>query len=86
MSQCQHMSFKAKVDVIRIEDTGMKYAELTIKCVDCGSPAQFRGLQYGSTPAAPTVSPDCQEVRLPFLCEGDAYIPMTPAGAAGRAQ
>jgi hypothetical protein len=70
---CPHFNFAADVKVARIEDTGMKYADLTIVCTDCGKPAQFRGLSFGLTPHHPTVSVDRQEARLPFLCEGDAF-------------
>lgn len=72
-TQCPHFNFQADVKVARIEDTRMKHAELTIRCTDCGKPAQFRGLPFGVSSDRPTVSIDAQEANLPFLCEGDAY-------------
>lgn len=72
-SRCFHMNFRADVKVARIEDTGLKYADITIRCVDCGSPAVFRGMPTGLSPDQPCGSVDAQEARLPFLCEGDTY-------------
>ncbi len=72
-AQCPHMQFQAAVNVARIEDTGMKVAEIQIRCSHCGMPAQFRGVPLGVSPDHPTASIDGEEVRLPFLCEGDVY-------------
>jgi hypothetical protein len=72
-SKCPHFNFVAQVNVARIEDTGLKYAEITIRCTDCNKPAEFRGLPYGLSPDQPMASPDNREIRAPFLCEGDEY-------------
>lgn len=72
-SKCPHFNFQAQVNVARMEDTGLKYAEVTIRCVDCGKPAQFRGLPWGLSPNHPTAGVGNEEVNLPFLCEGDEY-------------
>ena len=71
--KCPHFNFAADVKVARIEDTGLKYAELTVRCSDCGKPAVFRGLPVGLSPDHPTASFGDEEVNLPFLCEGDDY-------------
>lgn len=70
---CPHLRFSATVNVARIEDTGLKYAEMRIVCADCGKPARFRGLPWGLSPDHPTAGVGDEEVRLPFLCEGDQY-------------
>lgn len=70
-SKCPHLSFNANVNVIRLEDTGLKYAELTVRCIHCDAPAVFRGMPIGLSPAQPMMQPDGQEVRLPFICDGD---------------
>ncbi len=72
-SVCPHLEFSATVNVARIEDTGMKYAEVSIRCTHCGKPARFRGLPWGLSPDHPTASVGDEEANLPFLCEGDAY-------------
>lgn len=72
-SKCPHFNFQANVNVARIEDTGLKYAHLTVRCTDCGKPAQFRGVPWGLSPDQPMAAVGDEEVRLPFLCEGDDY-------------
>lgn len=72
-SKCPHFNFQANVDVARIEDTGLKYAHITIRCADCGRPAEFRGLPCGISPDQPASSVGAEEARLPFLCGGDDY-------------
>lgn len=75
-SKCPHLEFKAQVNVQRMEDTGLKYAELTVECLHCGAPAVWRGLPMGLSPDQPTSSIDAKEAVLPFLCEGDVYTPI----------
>lgn len=72
-TKCPHFSFAANVQVARVEDTGLKYAHLTIVCTDCGKPAIFRGLPFGMSPDVPMASPDSLEARLPFECEPCEY-------------
>lgn len=72
--QCPHFNFEAQVKVARLEDTTLKYAEVTIICTDCGKPAVFRGLQVGLTPAFPTGDVLAQEARLPFVVDGDGDV------------
>jgi hypothetical protein len=68
---CDHRNFNADVTVNRLEDVGLNYADLTIRCASCGAPAVFRGLKLGLSPNEPRANPGNQEVRLPFTCEGD---------------
>ena len=73
VTTCQHLEFRADVKVARIEDTGLKYAELRINCTQCGKPARFRGLPWGLSPDYPTAAVGDEEANLPFLLEGDRY-------------
>ena len=70
---CPHLEFAAQVNVQRIEDTGMKFAEVSIRCTHCGKPARFRGLPWCLSNDHPTAAVGDEEARLPFLCEGDTY-------------
>ena len=70
-SQCPHLEFDAKVTVARLEDSTLKYAEVTIVCLNCGKPAVFRG-QIGVQPDRATRSADGQEARLPFVIDTDS--------------
>lgn len=72
-TQCPHTQFKADVKVTRTEDTNIKYADITIVCVDCGKPAHFRGCPFGVTPAHPTMAPDGSELRAPFTVGDEDY-------------
>lgn len=74
-AKCPHLEFSATVNVARIEDTGLKYAEVSIRCVHCGKPARFRGLPWGLSPDHPTAAVGDEEAVIPFLCEGDVYTP-----------
>lgn len=74
---CQHMNFRANVDVARLSDTeggpitGYS-ASIGIVCTDCGLPFRFLGLQAGSHYAEPRVSVDATELRAPLE---PAYLP-----------
>lgn len=71
-SKCPHLNFHAQVNVARIADVGIMYADVTIKCTVCGAPAEFRGIDdIGLLPFKPTKSVDSREARLPFICFGD---------------
>lgn len=72
-ARCPHFNFSANVKVARIEDTNIKYADITIICTDCGQPAVFRGMPFGSTPHHPTMRIDGQEVTLPFMVGDEEY-------------
>lgn len=72
-SKCPHFHFEANVEVARIEDTGLKYAHVTIICIDCGKPAVFRGLEIGVSPDHATGDVEGKEARLPFVLDPDDY-------------
>lgn len=72
-SKCPHLEFRCECNVQRIEDTGLKYADIRIICVNCDQPAKFRGLLMGLSPNHPTTDPGEEEVRLPFEIHRGEY-------------
>lgn len=71
MSKCLHGRFSASVEVSRIgdhpENRATKfYADVRVKCDECGAPFKFKGMLVGLDPAYPRVSMDCQKARLPI--------------------
>jgi hypothetical protein len=72
-TQCPHTSFDANVKVARFDDTNLKYAEIMIRCVDCGQLARFRGMPMGLSPQRPTCTPSLDEATLPFVIGDEAY-------------
>lgn len=63
---CDHETFAAQVDVQRITDSSVWWAELRVTCSECGQRMQFMGFPCGLSPAEPMVSVDGTEARLPF--------------------
>lgn len=51
-------------------DTNLHYLEITGHCKICNKKLAFRG-PMGMAPTEPRVSPGGEEIRLPFLCEGE---------------
>lgn len=71
MSECLHGRFSASVEVARISDhienrATKFYADVRVKCAECGVPFKFRGMLVGLDPAYPRVSMNLQEARLPI--------------------
>lgn len=69
--QCEHENFAANVRVGRLtKDDGGPVtgycADVTVKCVDCGLPFRFIGLNAGNHFAEPRVSVDGTELRAPL--------------------
>lgn len=56
------------VNVARIEEeVPMRFfADITIKCLDCGEPFHFVGVKAGLSPLEPMVSVDATELRAPI--------------------
>lgn len=69
--KCSHNSFEADVTVNRIEDIGRFMADVTIKCVECGTPFRFIGLPAGMDYNSPCVSVDAQQLRAPIAPKGE---------------
>jgi hypothetical protein len=71
---CKHLNFMANVEVARIMEEGVPetelashyYAEVTVKCDQCGLPFHFAGLPFGLSPYEPMASPDGLEARMPI--------------------
>lgn len=70
------MNFDATVRVARIEDIGRFVAEVRIRCLECGKPFQFVGLNSGFNYDGPTVSLDGLEANLPICPEGAQPTPL----------
>lgn len=73
---CEHHKFDATVRVARIEDKGRFMAEVKIKCLDCGVPMQFMGLQPGLNFDGATVSLDGLEMNIGIHPQGQRPNPM----------
>ena len=76
MNDCKHMNFDATVGVARMEDSGRFVAEVRIKCMECGVPFQFYGLQPGFNFDAPTATLDGLEANLPICPQGLKPTPL----------
>lgn len=64
--ECDHKEFTARVDVSRIEDSPVWYADLKLNCSVCGKEMQFIGFPFGMSPGEPTINLTGTEARLPF--------------------
>lgn len=70
---CSHNDFEAFVTVARIGEAetldGLPKAysaEITVKCAACGERFRWIGVEAGSSPQYPMVSPDEFELRAPI--------------------
>jgi hypothetical protein len=54
------------VDVQRITDSAVWYADVSIECAECGQQMQFHGFPVGLSPAEPMVDLTGAVARLPF--------------------
>ena len=73
---CKHKEFKAIVNVTHLQDSGKFVAEISIKCVQCGTPFQFMGLPPGVNFDGATVSLDGKEVCIGIRPEGSTPNPL----------
>ena len=73
---CDHHNFSAIVNVQRFEDTKQFMAEITVKCVDCGRPFQFMGLDPGLDTQGAKVSVDGLEARIAIFPDGARPSPL----------
>lgn len=72
MTDCQHETFRAAVDVFRLSDRDdgpiTHYsADVHIWCVQCGEPFVFVGVPMGISPTHPTSSVDGHKLRVPIM-------------------
>ena len=77
---CEHKSFKAKVVVNRMVDTGHFMAEVAVGCEDCGLPFEFLGLDAGLDMQGAMVSIDGLEARLAISPKGARPNPLQRMG------
>lgn len=66
---CAHENFSCRVEVARIVDTEPVtfYADVTIRCDQCGLPFHFMGVKdFGLSPHHPCANPDSTELRCPI--------------------
>lgn len=87
---CDHEHFRANVDVQRISDSAVWYADVTVTCDQCGQRMEFLGFPVGLSPAEPMTSLDRTEARLPFRPYDEAeakrrWLNTEPAGFVLRA-
>ena len=61
---CQHESFRATVNVVRLLDSGRFSADVRVNCDRCGEPFCFAGLPVGLDLDGAAVSVDHQEARI----------------------
>ena len=87
---CEHLNFKAKVEVNRLTrgDSGPVtdyMADVRIECAACGLPFLFKGVQVGMSPHEPKVSFDRTDIRFPLApSDGCARLPsMMPGYSVG---
>jgi hypothetical protein len=74
--KCEHENFAANVQVNRITDIKRFTADITVKCVDCGIPFEFVGVEEcGLSYNHPTVNPSAQELRIPIKPKGLEILP-----------
>lgn len=89
---CKHEDFLAHVRVNRLEDSGRFSADVTIKCVQCGTPFRFLGLPAGLDLNGATVSADGTEARLAIgtaetvanILDGDCPVGFTVRRVEGN--
>ena len=65
-ADCEHPTFRARVDVARLLDAGAFMAEITVQCDVCGVPMRFKGLAAGLSYESPRVSITSEELRAPI--------------------
>lgn len=63
---CDHLDFTANVSISKIADSPVWYADLTVKCSQCGQDMQFVGFPMGLSPGEPTTNVSSTELRIPF--------------------
>jgi len=78
VSECPHENFAADVAVGRITDDGGRVhsflAEVTVRCLDCGEPFHFLGLEAGLSFTRPTVDVAATTLHAP-IAPGVAPLP-----------
>lgn len=73
MEDCKHTKFECHASVIRLHEeetpeiiTGYT-SDITITCMECGTPFQFVGVPGGVSPNQPMVNFDSTKLRAPLV-------------------
>lgn len=69
--RCHHPDVHFNVGVVHLQDTGVKYLEITGVCHACGGEVTFPGCEIGLDPGRPMVSVLANEIRIPFHVAGE---------------
>jgi len=69
--ECPHSDIHWHIHHQAFHDCNLHYLEIKGRCKLCDKPLIFRGAPLGMTPKHPTMSLGGQEIRLPFLAEGE---------------
>lgn len=72
MSECAHERFEGHVRVNRLADVGRFFADVELRCAECGTRFRWIGVPAGLAPDRPMVSPDGFELRAPVV--PDAHL------------
>lgn len=70
-TQCPHSDVHFNLKNVGFADTNIHYLEITGRCALCDKKLTFRGCPLGVSPAHPTMTLGGEEIRIPFLCEGE---------------
>lgn len=73
MPDCEHENAEFDINQNIMEDSSVRYLEISGHCVDCGRKYKFQCEQIGSSPFFPTVSIDQESIQLPVLMDGDSF-------------
>lgn len=68
---CIHDDLDIQLHHQAFDDSNIHYLEIKVVCKSCGKPMIFRGCPLGMTPAHPTMALGGEEIRIPFLGEGE---------------
>lgn len=79
---CAHENFESSVTIQRLVDVRGFFADIVVRCADCGEPFRFIGPRMGLLPSEPTVSPDGCELSVPMLPKSDPRAVAPMAGFA----
>jgi hypothetical protein len=73
-AQCPHIDLQFDLVHNAMEDSNLHYLEVKATCKTCKKPMCFRGAPLGVSPNHPTMSIGGDEMRLPFLGEGESLV------------
>lgn len=87
---CEHMNFRAQVDVNRLIDEAgeqaMRFsADIHIACLECGVKFRFLGSRFGASAVEPMLSADALELRTPIEPAYTQQVLGRDVSATGRA-